>query len=103
MIRGILFALLFVIAFALVAGVIAGGTSRDPDEAQALGFVLGRYGAPPVLVLGFLTGFLTRKKRTPPTPTWREPEDPNARWACPKCRKENPNTTFACPCGYRVV
>jgi hypothetical protein len=30
-------------------------------------------------------------------------EDPDATWACPQCKSTNPNTTFRCICGYRLV
>ena len=103
MLRGSVYAFVFAAVFALLTGLIAAGATRDPEEARALGVVFGYYGTPAVMIVGFLTGWFTRRKPTPPTPAWREPEDPHARWTCPKCRKDNPNTTFVCPCGYRVV
>jgi hypothetical protein len=30
-------------------------------------------------------------------------EDPHATWACPRCKTTNPNTSFSCTCGYRLV
>jgi hypothetical protein len=30
-------------------------------------------------------------------------EDPDATWACPRCKTKNPNTSFHCICGYRLV
>ena len=31
-------------------------------------------------------------------------EDKNARWKCPKCNNDNPNTTYQCRnCGYKLV
>ena len=31
-------------------------------------------------------------------------ENKNARWKCPKCNNDNPNTTYQCEnCGYKLV